>query len=144
MNDVGDHDSESVALPRHLAAVAQDVARIAELQTLLFADDLRRLRNRVVGGLAMWLVALCLFIAMLAVALSGLGLYLAHIANTRPEMGLFWVAFASAIVTIGLGESGWLLLRIKRAALDRSCHELHETVKTVARSLSDNGPLSGQ
>jgi len=143
MNDTAGHDTERDALARHLAAVAQDLARIAELQARLFAVNLRMLRNRVVGGLAIWFVALCLLAATLPVALSGLGLYLAHIASTRAEVGLLLVAFAAAFVTLGLGVWGWLLLRNKWTPLNRSCSELQETVRALARTLSDDREFRG-
>jgi hypothetical protein len=37
MNDAAGHDSESDAFARYVTAVAQDLARIAELQARLFA-----------------------------------------------------------------------------------------------------------
>lgn len=144
MNEAPQHDSESDALARHLAAVAQDLTCIADLQARLFAVDLRMLRNRVVGGAVVWLVALCLFVATLPVALSGFALYLAHAAGTRAEVGLAWVASAAAVLVFGLSVWGWLLLRNKWTPLNRSCTELRETVKTLARSLSDDHQRRGE
>ena len=143
MNDAAEQDSESEVLARHLAAVAQDLARITELQARLFVVDLRMSRNRILGGLAIWLVALCLFVATLPVALTGLALYLAHAANTRAEIGLLWVAFAAAFLVLGLGGSGWLLLRNKWMPLNRSRSELQKTMKTFARTLSDDREFRG-
>ena len=144
MNDLAEHNSQVEALSTPLVAVAHDVAHIAELQKRLFAVELRILGQRLMYVLAAWLVAMCLLITILPVALSGFGLYLAYVANIRPDLGLLWVACAAAFVMIGLGAWGWLLLRNSRAPLSHSYHELQTTAKAMGQTWSEIGARLGQ
>ena len=45
MNDTPPDDSAARAFAEHLSAVARDMARIAELQVRLFADDMQMVRT---------------------------------------------------------------------------------------------------
>ena len=138
MNESSQHDSKSDELAQHLASVAQDLARIAELQVRLFAVDLRSLRNRLAAALGIWLAALFLLAAALPVALSSFAHYLARYAGISIEAGLLWVSMASVLLVLVLCVSGWRLLRKKQTPLDRARNELSETLKTLAGSFSNH------
>ena len=136
MNDTPPDDSAARAFAEHLSAIARDMARIAELQVRLFADDMQMVRTTAlrIGGL--WTTAFCLFVAAVPTVIVGLGLLLADVAGISAAAGLLCVASITVLLALTLFLLGWSQMKKQRTRLQRSGEELHENLSAVTRALS--------
>jgi hypothetical protein len=123
-------------LKEHLGGMARDVGRIAELQARLVAADLRQARGALLCTLGCWLTALALVIAILPVAIAGIGLWLADVTRLSVAGGLASAAGAVAVVAVGLAVVGWVQLRKQFALLQESKQELYENVEALRQAFA--------
>jgi uncharacterized membrane protein YqjE len=136
LNGFGTRDASAHILAQNMAGIAHDVITIAELQVQLFSIDLRALRNGVVRGLVIWVIAFTLLFAALPTALIGAGLWLADLAHLSTAVGLLAVALGAFLLVMGLLISGWRQFTRQRAALNRSRKELHNNLAAMRQVLS--------
>ena len=136
LNGFGTRDASPHVLAQNMAGIAHDVITIAELQVQLFAVDLRALRDGLVRGLVILVIACALLLAVLPTALIGTGLWLADVAHVSTAAGLLWVAFGAVLLVIGLLLAGWRQLERQRVGLERSKKELRANLAAMRQVLS--------
>ncbi len=134
-------------LRQHVAGMARDINRIAELQLQLLAADLDRARSTMLRGAVCWAAALCVFAALLPVAVGGFGLWLSDVTRLTPAGGLLTAAAAGAVIALLLVLAGWAQFRKQRALWRTSVGELRKNFLAVRESLlnavaPDNDPPS--
>jgi hypothetical protein len=122
-------------LREHMASMARNINRIAELQTQLLAADLGRARATMVAGVSCWSAALALTVAFLPVAIGGLGLWLSDVTRLTPAGGLLTAAGAFAVVAAVLGVIGWNQFRKQRDLWRTSLGELGRNLAAVREAL---------
>lgn len=136
VNGSGSHDASPHVLAQNMAGIAHDVITIVELQVRLFAADLRALRQGVVRGLVIWVIAGAVLLAVLPTALIGLGFWLAEMAELSTAAGLLGVAAGAFLLVVGLLIAGWRQFTRQRAAFERSTKELDNNLAAMRQVLS--------
>ncbi len=122
-------------LRQHMASMARNINRIAELQTQLLAADLERARSTMLAGVSCWTAALALCVALLPVAVGGFGLWLSDVSRLTPAGGLLSAAAATAVIAGTLGIVGWNQFRKQRQLWRTSLAELRRNLAAVREAL---------
>jgi hypothetical protein len=134
-------------LRQHVAGMARDINRIAELQLQLLAADLDRARATMLRGAICWAAGLCVFAALLPVAVGGFGLWLSDVTRLTPAGGLLSASAAGAVIAVLLVLAGWVQFRKQRALWRTSIGELQKNFHAVREAMlnavaPDSGPHS--
>jgi hypothetical protein len=122
-------------LRQHVASMARNINRIAELQAQLLAADLERARATMIAGLGCWTAALALCVALLPVAVGGFGLWLSDHSRLTPAGGLLAAAAATALIASALAIVGWNQFRKQRLLWKASLAELRQNLAAVRAAL---------
>ncbi len=124
-------------LRQHVAGMARDINRIADLQVQLLAADLGRARSRMLAGVVCWAAALGVVLALLPVAVGGFGLWLSDVTRLTPAGGLLCAAALASIVAAALILAGWWQFCKQRALWRTSLAELGKNLSAVRAALLD-------
>ena len=124
-----------VEVARGGAAVAADVARLAELQVRLFAADWRSASGRAVGGAVGLVAGLLAAVLCVPVLVAAVGLALAA-AGLPVWAGLLIAGTVSVAAGALAAWLGWRRLTKAAAAFDRSRAAAADNVAWVKRSLA--------
>ncbi|MEX0677415.1 MAG: phage holin family protein [Pirellulales bacterium] len=124
-------------LTEHLGGMARDVGRIAELQARLVAADLRQSRLALLCTAGCWVTAGLLWVAMLPIALTALGLWLADVTQLSLAGGLVCVAGGVAVLAVTMVVAGWVQFRKQFATWERSRKELRDNIQALQQAFSN-------
>jgi len=123
-------------LSERLGAVAKDVARIAELQSQLFAADLREAGSGAARAGLTAVIGYLLLASALPLLFAGLGLWLATLADISVAAGLLWVGLIVLLFALAAFGFTWLQIRVPSGRFERSRRELIENLHALGRVLS--------
>lgn len=129
---------ERVPLSRNLAALARDLARMADLQLQLLSLDIKQFWSGARTGLFVLCLAGITVLGAIPVLLFGVAGLLERFAELTPEIARLIVG--SVILLVGAVTMWFSLRRIGRAAasLKRSQDEMSENLKWIRDALYQN------
>jgi cell division protein FtsW (lipid II flippase) len=131
---------QNQAVEQRMAAIAQDLADIAELHLRLLAADLRAIKRGSSIAAVLLVVALVLLGAAVPTAVIGVGILIAEQTELSMAGGLFLAAALSIAIAAATAAAARWQFRRQRDGLHRSREQLRTSVDLIEKVLSRDQP----
>jgi uncharacterized membrane protein YqjE len=127
--------SEEPNMAASFSGLTHDIIELAELQTQLFALDLKQTSEKTRTSLLLAIVGVCLLLGSIPVALMALANVLVEQLGWSPAAGYGMATLVGILASAGLLMGAWARFRTGIGTLQRSREEFNRSIAWIKSSL---------